>query len=49
MIVRRDEMRASKAMQHRVMNTPNIEVLFNAETKEVVGEKPCLLLKLLII
>lgn len=39
MIVRRDEMRASKAMQHRVMNTPNIEVLFNTETKEVVGEK----------
>jgi len=39
MIVRRDEMRASKAMKHRVMNTPNIEVLFNTETKEVVGEK----------
>ena len=39
MIVRRDEMRASKAMQHRVMNKPNIEVLFNTETKEVVGEK----------
>lgn len=39
MIVRRDEMRASKAMQHRVMNTANIEVLFNTETKEVVGEK----------
>lgn len=39
MIVRRDEMRASKAMQHRVMNTPNIEVLFNTETKEVVGEE----------
>lgn len=39
MIVRRDEMRASKAMQHRVMNTPNIEVLFNTETKEVIGEK----------
>ena len=39
MIVRRDEMRASKAMQHRVMNTANIEVLFNTETKEVIGEK----------
>ena len=39
MIVRRDEMRASKAMQDRVLNTPNIEVLFNTETKEVVGEK----------
>lgn len=39
MIVRRDEMRASKAMQHRVMNTPNIEVIFNSETAEVLGEK----------
>ncbi len=39
MIVRRDEMRASKAMQHRVFNTPNIEVLFNHETKEILGEK----------
>jgi thioredoxin reductase (NADPH) len=39
MIVRKGEMRASKAMQHRVLNTPNIEVLFNSETKEVVGGK----------
>jgi len=39
MIVRRDEMRASKAMVHRVENTPNIEVIFNSETKEVVGDK----------
>jgi thioredoxin reductase (NADPH) len=39
MIVRRDEMRASKAMQHRVLNTPNIEVLWNHETKEILGEK----------
>ncbi|MFM7729306.1 MAG: NAD(P)/FAD-dependent oxidoreductase, partial [Flavobacteriales bacterium] len=39
MIVRRDEMRASKAMQHRVMNTANIEVLWNTETLEIVGEK----------
>ena len=39
MIVRRDEMRASKAMQHRVMNTPNIEILWNTETVEVLGEK----------
>jgi thioredoxin reductase (NADPH) len=38
MIVRRDEFRASKAMQHRVMNTPNIEVLFNHETDEILGE-----------
>ncbi|MCX6291886.1 MAG: thioredoxin-disulfide reductase [Bacteroidetes bacterium] len=39
MIVRRDEMRASKAMQHRVLNTANIEVLFNSETKEILGGK----------
>lgn len=39
MIVRRDEMRASKAMQHRVLNTPNIEVLFNHMPKEVIGGK----------
>lgn len=39
MIVRRDEMRASKAMQERVKNTPNIEILWNSETKEILGEK----------
>src|SRR6187402_2210867 len=39
MIIRRDEMRASKAMIHRVENTPNIERLFNAETVEILGEK----------
>jgi len=38
MIVRRDEMRASKAMQHRVENTPNIEILYNSETDEILGE-----------
>lgn len=38
MIVRRDEFRASKAMQHRVQNTPNIEILFNSETDEILGE-----------
>jgi thioredoxin reductase (NADPH) len=38
MIVRRDEFRASKAMQHRVQNTPNIEVLFNTETDEILGD-----------
>lgn len=37
MIVRRDEFRASKAMQHRVENTPNIEILFNTETEEILG------------
>ncbi|MCC6384589.1 MAG: thioredoxin-disulfide reductase [Bacteroidia bacterium] len=39
MIVRRDEMRASKAMQHRVMNTPNIEILWNTVTLEILGDK----------
>jgi thioredoxin reductase (NADPH) len=39
MIVRRGEMRASKAMQQRVLNTPNIEVLWDSETKEILGEK----------
>ncbi len=38
MLVRRDEFRASKAMVHRVMNTPNIEVLFNTEVLDVLGE-----------
>ncbi|MDI9341873.1 MAG: thioredoxin-disulfide reductase [Sediminibacterium sp.] len=38
MIVRRGEMRASKAMQHRVMNTPNIEVLWNSETEDILGK-----------
>lgn len=38
MLVRRDEFRASKAMQHRVKNTPNIEILFNTETEEILGD-----------
>jgi thioredoxin reductase (NADPH) len=38
MIVRRDEFRASKAMQHRVMTTPNIAILFNSETDEILGD-----------
>jgi len=37
MIVRRDEFRASKAMVHRVLNTPNIEIIYNSETKEILG------------
>ncbi len=37
MLVRRDEFRASKAMVHRVLNTPNIEIHYNTETKEIVG------------
>lgn len=38
MLVRKDSFRASKAMVHRVQNTPNIEVLFNTEVKDVLGE-----------
>jgi thioredoxin reductase (NADPH) len=37
MLVRRDEFRASQIMQTRVMNTPNIEILFNTDTEEVLG------------
>ncbi len=39
MIVRKDEMRASKIMQKRVLNTPNIEVLFNSSTEEILGKE----------
>lgn len=38
MIVRKDEFKASKAMQNRVLSTPNIEVLFNSETDEILGD-----------
>jgi thioredoxin reductase (NADPH) len=38
-LVRKDYMRASKAMQHRVENTKNISVLYNSETDEILGEK----------
>ncbi|WP_205500680.1 thioredoxin-disulfide reductase [Rufibacter psychrotolerans] len=38
MIVRRDEMRASTIMQNRVKNTPNIEILWNSVTDEILGE-----------
>jgi len=38
MIVRRDQMRASKIMQARVLNTPNIKVYWNSETDEVLGD-----------
>lgn len=37
MIVRRDVLRASKAMQERVKKTPNIEILWNYNTKEITG------------
>ena len=39
MLVRKDFMRASKAMQHRVDKTENIEVLYNTEIDEVLGDK----------
>ena len=39
MLVRKDKMRASKAMQHRVNNTDNITVLYNTEVEEVLGEQ----------
>lgn len=38
MIVRREEMRASKVMQARVINTPNITIHWNAETEEILGD-----------
>lgn len=38
MLVRKDHMRASKAMQHRVDKTANIEVLYNTELDEVLGK-----------
>ncbi len=37
MLVRRDEMRASKIMQDRVLKTKNIEVYWNTETDEILG------------
>lgn len=39
MLVRKDYMRASKAMQHRVENTANLTVLYNSEVDEVLGEQ----------
>jgi len=38
MLVRRDEFRASKIMAERVKKTKNIEILYNTETLEVLGE-----------
>ena len=38
MIVRRDEMRASKIMQRRVMNTDNIKIHWNTVTDEILGD-----------
>jgi thioredoxin reductase (NADPH) len=39
LIVRRDEMRACKIMQARVLNTPNIEIHWNTETDEILGDE----------
>ncbi len=39
LLVRRDEMRASKIMQERVMNTPNITVHWHTETVEILGDE----------
>ena len=38
MLIRKDEMRASQIMQRRVLNNPKIEVLWNTETEEILGE-----------
>ena len=38
MIVRRDELRASQIMQNRVKSLSNLEILWNTETEEVIGE-----------
>lgn len=38
MIVRRDAFRASKIMETRVRNTENIDILFNSETEEILGD-----------
>jgi thioredoxin reductase (NADPH) len=39
MIIRRDEMKASQIMQNRVKNNPKIEILWNTETDEILGEE----------
>ena len=39
MLVRRDEMRASRFMQQRVKTAPNIEILYNVETEEILGDE----------
>lgn len=38
MFIRKDKMRASKVMQDRVLNTPNIKVYWNTDTEEILGE-----------
>jgi thioredoxin reductase (NADPH) len=46
MIVRRDELRASQIMQKRVMMNPKVEILWNHETEEILGEEEVVGVKL---
>ena len=39
MLVRKNQMRASKAMQHRVLKTANIDLRYNSEIEEVLGDQ----------
>ena len=39
MVHRRSELRASKAMQHKVLNTPNIEMIWDSAPEEVLGDE----------
>jgi thioredoxin reductase (NADPH) len=39
MLIRKDQMRASKVMQDRVKNTSNIKIYWNTETEEILGDK----------
>jgi thioredoxin reductase (NADPH) len=39
MFIRKDQMRASKVMQDRVKNTPNIKMYWNTDTDEILGDK----------
>ncbi len=39
MFIRKDKMRASKVMQDRVLNAPNIKVYWNTDTEEILGDK----------
>jgi len=39
MLIRKDKMRASKVMQQRVLQTPNIKMYWNSDTDEILGDK----------
>jgi len=39
MFIRKDKMKASKVMQDRVLNAPNIKVYWNTDTEEILGDK----------